>query len=84
MKYLLSLFLLSLSSVSIKAKEMSACDQDCFRQKYQCNIDKSFTYNTCSEELFTCRASCKSGNPQNSYSEATLPLEVAFYPTLQR
>lgn len=77
MKYLLLLFSLIFSSFSVQAKETSACDQECFQKKYQCNIEKSFTYNNCSEELLTCRARCKTEKTQNS-SAATLQQEIAF------
>lgn len=82
MKFLLPLISLFLFSLPVEAKEVSSCDRECFKQKYQCNIDKSYTYNNCSDELFGCRASCKSGKKQNSYSAATLPIEIAFHPTL--
>lgn len=83
MKYFLPILSLFLSSLSAQAKETSACDQECFNKKYQCNIDKSYTYNTCDEDLLSCRASCQSGKTQNSYSAATLPIEIAFRPTLK-
>lgn len=82
MKYFLPILSLFLSSLSVQAKEMPACDRECFKKKYQCNIDKSHSYNNCSDDLFSCRASCKSGKTQNSYSAATLPIEIAFHPTL--
>lgn len=81
----LSLFLISifLSIFPLHAKKMSACHQECFRQKYQCNIEKSYTYNSCSDELFSCRASCNSGKNSNTYTTAMLPIEIAFHPTLK-
>ena len=82
MKLFFPIISLLLSSFPVQAKKMSPCDHECFKQKYQCNIDKSYTYNSCSDELFSCRASCKSGKTQNSYSAATLPIEIAFHPTL--
>lgn len=82
MKFFLSLISLLLFSLSLHAEKITACDRACFKQKYQCNIDKSYTYNTCSEELFSCRASCNSGKTQNTYSAATLPIEIAFHPTV--
>lgn len=83
MKYFLPILSLLLSSLSVQAKEKSACDQECFKQKYQCNIEKSYTYNTCDDDLLSCRASCQSGKTQNSYSAATLPIEIAFHPILK-
>lgn len=83
MKLSLSLISLFLSILPLHAKKISSCDQECFRQKYQCNIEKSYTYNSCSDELFSCRASCKSGKKQDSYATAMLPIEIAFHPTLK-
>lgn len=82
MKLFLPLISLFLSTLPLHAKQMSSCDQECFRQKYQCNIDNSYTYNSCSDELFSCRASCKSGKSHNSYTTAMLPIEIAFHPTV--
>lgn len=84
MKFLLPLLALLLSVNILEAKKISACDQKCFQQKYHCNIEKSYTYNSCSDELFTCRASCQSGKTQRSYANTTLPVEIAFYPMVTK
>lgn len=87
MKFLLPFLSLLLSMNTLEAKQLSACHKKCFQKKYQCNIEKSYTYNVynvCSDDLLACRASCESGKPQNSYATNILPVEIAFHPTLKQ
>lgn len=75
---LLSLLMLTLP---IQAKELSKCEHECFKTKYDCNISKSYTFNTCDEDLFTCRASCGGGKKQN-YHQTKFPMDISFEPIL--
>ena len=84
MKLLLSLLVLLSSLTPGEAKKLSACHKECFNQQYHCNIKKSGIYNSCSDELFSCRASCQSGKPQNSYATNKLPIAISFYPTVTK
>ena len=82
MKFLNFILFILLFNLQAQAKTMSSCDHHCFDQKYNCNIYKSHTYNTCEDDLFTCRASCKSGKKQNDYSTPLL-MDVSFHPTVE-
>jgi hypothetical protein len=52
----------------IHAQVMSCCELNCFEQKYQCNIDKSYTFNTCDKDLFECRVNCQNGKEQDFHT----------------
>ena len=67
----------------LQAKIMSACEHACFEQKYQCNINKSHTYNTCNEDLLGCRLGCTDNKRHNADSGEAFPLNVSFRPTLK-
>jgi hypothetical protein len=82
MKLFCLILALLIDSLAAQAKQMSDCHHSCFEHKYQCNINKSHTYNTCNDDLLRCRVSCQNGTKRNSYA-STLPIDVSFYPTLK-
>jgi len=79
MKYLFYITGLLFCTLSVQAKPMSECHYACFEQKYQCNIDKSYTLNTCDKEFAECRLKCESEDGKNLYvSIETSPFEINF------
>ena len=62
----------------VQAESLSSCQNACFENKKNC---KTYTFNSCDHDLFTCRASCNSGKKQGSYSKV-LPIDIAFQPIL--
>lgn len=82
MKFFTLILSLLLFTLPAQAKELTSCEYSCFEKKYACNIEKSYTYNNCTDDLFACQASCNSGKKQNIYASA-LPIDVSFHPRLE-
>jgi hypothetical protein len=66
-------------TIPAQAKQMSACHHTCFKQKYQCNINKSYTFNNCDGELSDCRIGCESKSGKKQYASTTnFPFDISF------
>jgi len=64
-----------LFALPLKANSISACEYSCFKQKYQCNIDKSYTVNnTCHNELLSCKENCE-GQKNHNVSARAFPID---------
>src|SRR5271170_7341073 len=83
MKFLILLLTFLILGSPVQAKMMSSCEHACFEKKYNCNIYKSHTHNTCHEELFECRLGCMNDKKPSGDTAGKFPLNVSFHPTLE-
>ena len=81
MKFLTPLLSFLLLTLPLQANELSMCEHECFKTKYDCNITKSHSFNNCDDELFTCRSSCNGGKKKNYY-QTNFPMDISFEPIL--
>jgi hypothetical protein len=80
MKYWVLFILGATFTTQVLADNLSSCHADCFEKKVQCNVNAGFTVNSCDNNLFACKASCKSGKKQRDYAN-TLPSGITV-PTI--
>ncbi len=61
-----------------QVKDLAACHRACFEAKRKCNNSKPHTFNSCEDDLVSCKRTCNSGK-KGEYGKSP---ELSFHPIL--
>ena len=72
-----ALLLATIALTSPLKASKSSCHENCYAKKVACNKNHGHTFNSCSDELFTCKANCRSETNHKAFNFDRIPYELA-------